>query len=80
MLCITSRLYQLVEKIDQALENKGRCRLVVKTGRYYHGIMTDSWVRLSGGKLRGKVKFNSDEKGEVEIDSNDILDILFDAK
>ncbi|MBI1859415.1 MAG: hypothetical protein HYR96_00665 [Deltaproteobacteria bacterium] len=73
-------MYQIVEKIDKALEDKMRCRLVDKMGRYYHGVMIDSWVRLSGGKMRGKVKFQSDEKGEVEIDSNDILDILFDAK
>lgn len=73
-------MYQIVEKIDKALESRARCRLVDKRGRYYHGTLVDSWVRLAGGKLRGRVVFSSDEKGEVEIDSNDILDILFDAK
>ena len=73
-------MFQFVEKIDKALESKLRVRLVDKQGRFYHGVLTDSWVRYSGGKLRGKVKFNSDEKGEFEIDSNDILTILLDPK
>lgn len=70
-------MVQLVEKIDKALESKSRCTLIDKMGRYFHGTLTDSWVRLSGGKMRGKVKFTSDEKGEQEIDCNDILDIKF---
>lgn len=72
-------MVQLVEKIDKALESKSRCTLMDKMGRYFHGTLTDSWVRLSGGKLRGKIKFTSDEKGEIEIDANDILDIRFEA-
>ena len=70
----------MVEKIDKAMESKQRCRLFDKVGRCFHGVMADSWVRLSGGKLRGKIRFSSDEKGELELDCNDILDILFDVK
>lgn len=75
-------MFQLAEKIDKANDSKSRCTLIDKLGRYFHGTMTDSWVRLSGGKLRGKVVFLSDEKGEIQVDANDILDILFnlDAK
>jgi hypothetical protein len=47
-----------------------------KMGKYLHGIVTDSWVRFSGGKLRGKIVFESEEKGTLEIDANDILDIV----
>lgn len=69
-------MFQIVEKIDKALESKTRCTLIDKTGKYLHGILNDSWVRVSGGKLRGKIKFQSEERGEVEVDANDILDIL----
>jgi len=47
-----------------------------KAGKYFHGTVTDSWIRLSGGKLRGKMQFLSEEKGPIEIDANDILDLL----
>ena len=70
----------IVDKIDKALESKENCTLIDKLGKYYHGVLFDSWVRVSGGKLRGKVKFNSQEKGEIELDANDILDITFDSK
>jgi hypothetical protein len=69
-------MFSIIEKIDQALENKERCTLIHKMGKYFHGTVTESWVRVSGAKMRGKVRFASDEKGEVEIDCNDILDIL----
>lgn len=71
-------MFPVLTKIDQALESKKRCRLIDKMGKYLNGTVTDSWVRLSGGKLRGKVVFQSDEKGPVEIDANDVLDILFE--
>jgi hypothetical protein len=70
-------MFPILTKIDTALEKKLRCRLIDKMGQYLNGTVTDSWVRLSGGKVRGKVVFQSDEKGPVEIDANDILDILF---
>jgi len=69
-------VFKLVEKIDRFLEEKTHCTLIDKMGRYYHGHVSDSWVRLSGAKLRGSVKFESKEKGEVEIDVNDILDVV----
>jgi hypothetical protein len=69
-------MFGIVEKIDKAMESKQKCTLIDKMGRYYHGILEDSWVRISGGKLRGKVVFSSDEKGQVEIDANDILDVV----
>lgn len=47
-----------------------------KAGKYFHGTVTDSWIRISGGKLRGKLQFHSEEKGPIEIDANDILDLL----
>jgi hypothetical protein len=72
-------MFAIVDKIDKALESKCSCTLIDKMGRYYHGTMLDSWVRLSAGKLRGKVRFHSQEKGEMEIDSNDILDLLLDT-
>ncbi len=71
-------MYPLLLKIDRAAESKERCRLIDKMGKYYNGFVTDSWVRLSGGKVRGKLVFQSDEKGTVEMDANDILDILFE--
>jgi hypothetical protein len=70
-------MFPILTKIDTALEKKVRVRLIDKMGKYLNGTVTDSWVRLSGGKVRGKVVFQSDEKGPVEIDANDILDILF---
>ena len=70
-------MFSLVEKIDKAVETQAKCTLIDKMGRYFHGTMIESWVRLSGGKMRGKVKFLSEEKGEVEIDCNDILDVHF---
>lgn len=69
-------MFGIVEKIDKALESKQKCTLIDKMGKYLHGVVEDSWVRLSGGKLRGKVRFASEEKGEVEVDANDILDIV----
>jgi hypothetical protein len=54
-------MVQIVEKIDKAVESKCRCTLMDKMGRYFHGTLTDSWVRLSGGKLRGKIKFTSSQ-------------------
>lgn len=69
-------MFPIIEKIDKALESKARCTLIHKMGHYYHGILTDSWVRLSGGKMRGKVRFTSEEKGEIEVDANDILDLI----
>lgn len=69
-------MFFLIDKIDKALESKAKCTLIDKMGKYYHGILFDSWVCMSGGKLRGKVKFQSEEKGEVQIDANDILDVL----
>lgn len=70
-------MFPVLNKIDRAVESKERCRLIDKMGKYLNGTVTDSWVRLSGGKVRGKVVFLSDEKGQIEIDANDILDILF---
>jgi hypothetical protein len=68
-------MFPILDKIDKALETKTKCTLMDKMGRYLHGIVTDSWVRFSGGKLRGKIVFESEEKGTLEIDANDILDI-----
>ncbi len=70
-------MFSIVTKIDRAAESKERCRLMDKMGRCLNGTVTDTWVRVSGGKLRGKVVFTSDEKGPVEYDANDVLDILF---
>ncbi len=70
-------MFPILNKIDRAAESKERCRLIDKMGKYYNGTVVDSWVRLSGGKVRGKVVFNSEEKGQIEIDANDILDLLF---
>lgn len=66
----------LLEKIDKAFESKKDVRLINKMGQYLNGIVTETWVHYSGGKLRGKIRFSSKEKGEIEIDANDILDIL----
>lgn len=79
---ISAAMFQvdLVEKIDKALENRAQCTLIHKMGAYFHGTVSDSWVRVSGGKLRGKVRFFSEEKGELEVDANDILDLREDSK
>jgi hypothetical protein len=69
-------MFALVQKIDKAAESKIKCTLIDKTGKYYHGVIEDTWVRLSGGKLRGKVVFLSEEKGSFPIDVHDIHDIL----
>lgn len=73
-------MFALVDKIDQAVENKTACTLIDKMGRYLHGTVAESWVRVSGGKLRGKVKFASAERGDVEVDANDILDLRLETK
>lgn len=69
-------MFPVLEKIDKALELKIKCTLIDKMGKYHHGVFTDSWVRISAGKLRGKVRFATEEKGEVEMDANDILDVV----
>ena len=69
-------MFSVIDKIDKALETKEKCTLIEKSGKYLHGTISESWVRMSGGKLRGKVRFVSEEKGEVEVDVNDILDLL----
>jgi hypothetical protein len=69
-------MFNIIDKITTALETKQRCTLIDKTGRYFHGTINDSWVRISAGKMRGKIVFASDEKGEIEVDANDILDLL----
>ena len=69
-------MFMIVEKIDKAVESKGKCTLIDKMGKYHNGTLTDSWVRISGGKLRGKVRLTTEEKGDIEFDANDILDIL----
>ena len=69
-------MFSIIDKIDKALETKVKCTLIDKTGKYFHGTVNDSWVRVSGGKMRGKVVFASVEKGEFEVDANDILDLL----
>jgi hypothetical protein len=69
-------MFSIIEKIDKAVETKQKCTLIDKMGKYFHGTINDSWVRVSGGKMRGKVRFASDEKGEIEVDANDILDLL----
>ena len=69
-------MFPILEKIDKALESKGKCTLVDKMGKYFHGTVSDSWIRISGGKLRGKLQFLSEEKGSIEVDANDILDLL----
>lgn len=69
-------MFQIIEKIDRLIESQTKCTLIDKMGKYYHGVISESWVRASGGKLRGKLRFTSEEKGVVEIDANDILDII----
>jgi hypothetical protein len=69
-------MFMIIDKIDKALESKEKCTLIDKMGHYFHGTLTDSWARVSGGKMRGKVVFASEEKGEIEIEVNDILDLL----
>ena len=69
-------MYPILQKIDAALESKGRYTLIGKAGKHLHGVVSDSWVRLSGGKVRGKIVFDSTEKGQLEIDANDILELL----
>ena len=69
-------MFQLAEKIDKVAETKEKCTLIDKMGRYHRGTVIDSWVRLSGGKLRGKVRFQNEKMVEVELDANDILDII----
>ena len=69
-------MMSIADKIDKALETKAKCTLIDKMGKYFHGTVADSWVRMSGGKMRGKVVFASEEKGQIEVDANDILDLL----
>ncbi|MFM8312658.1 MAG: hypothetical protein ACKOA8_00060 [Deltaproteobacteria bacterium] len=69
-------MFPILNKIDKALESQSKCTLMDKMGKYLHGKVTDSWIRFSGGKLRGKLVFESEEKGSQEIDANDILDIV----
>ena len=73
-------MYPILQKIDSIYESKQKCTLIDKSGKHLHGVIADSWVRLSGGKVRGKIVFESQEKGAVEIDANDILDLLPEAK
>lgn len=72
-------MFSLIDKIDRAVETKAKCVLVHKMGPHYHGILTDSWVRISGGKMRGKVRMNTEEKGDIEVDGNDVLDLRIES-
>lgn len=72
-------MFLILEKIDKALENKSSCTLIHKAGHYLHGKVEESWARVSGGKMRGKIRFGSVEKGTVEIDINDVLDLIEDG-
>lgn len=69
-------MVQLIEKIDKAAESKEKCTLIDKMGRYHRGFVTDSWIRISGGKIRGKLRFQNEKNVEVELDGNDILDLV----
>lgn len=73
-------MFDILNKIDDALESKEDCVLVDKMGKYFHGKAVDSWVRVSGAKLRGKLVFDSKESGEFEIDANDILELRIEKK
>ena len=72
-------MFNILQKIDQAFDNKKPCTLIDKMGKYFHGTVTDTWARVSGGKMRGKIMFLSEEKGEIEVDVNDILDLIMKA-
>ncbi len=69
-------MFAIVDKIDKAMETQKKCTLIDKMGRHLHGTVLDTWVMHSGGKLRGKVKFRSEEMGDVEVDANDVLDLI----
>ena len=69
-------MFLIIEKIDKALESKVKCTLVDKMGKYLHGVVSDSWVCISGGKLKGRLVFESEERGRVEMDPNDVLDLV----
>ncbi len=69
-------MFSLIDKIDKGLESKANCTVIEKAGKHLHGVISDSWVCISGGRLRGKLVFESEEKGRVEIDANDILDVI----
>jgi hypothetical protein len=69
-------MFNVVDKIDKAFETKAKCTLIDKMGKYRHGMIVDSWIRVSGGKLRGKLRFAPEGSAEVEIDANDILDVV----
>lgn len=73
-------MFPILEKIEKALETKEKCTLIDKMGGFFHGVVADSWVRISAGKLRGKIQFQSEEKGEFEVDANDILDLELGKK
>jgi hypothetical protein len=66
-------MFGIIDTIDKALETKAKCTLSDKMGRTLHGFVKDSWIRVSGAKMRGKLVFDSEEKGQVEVDANDIL-------
>lgn len=68
-------MFEILEKIDQAVESKKRLRLINKMGKYFRGTIVDSWARASSGRMRGKIQFQTDD-GIVDIDVNDILEIL----
>ena len=69
-------MFGVIERIDKAIETKQKCTVIDKMGKFLHGTITDSWVRVSGAKMRGKITLASDERGTVEIDANDIADVL----
>ncbi len=68
-------MFEIIEKIDRALETGSPCRLITKMGTYYRGKVKDSWARASSGKMRGKVEFETDDGKNLQIDVNDIMEI-----
>lgn len=72
-------MFLILETIDKAVESQSSCTLIHKAGYYLHGKVAESWARVSGGKMRGKLRFDSIEKGVVEVDINDVLELKVDS-
>lgn len=71
-------MFAIIDRIDKAVESKAKCTLMDKMGGCFHGVVSDSWIRVSGAKMRGKLVFESQERGQIEIDANDILDLILE--
>ena len=69
-------MWSFLETLDELEQSKKPVLIIDKGGDYKRGRIKEHYVRISAGKLRGKIILvKKENKAEEEIDANDVLDI-----